>query len=56
MGLNELHMPDLWKETALGTVAVEEAGASASGVSYAEGRKPTTFLYHRQAGEGRNTV
>lgn len=49
-------MPDLWKETALGTVAVEEAGAPASGVSYAEGREPTAFLYHRQAGEGRNTA
>lgn len=25
MGLNELHMPDLWKEMIWGTVAVEEA-------------------------------
>lgn len=34
----------------------KQAGASASGVSYTEGREPTTVLYHRQAGEGRNTV
>lgn len=49
-------MPNLWKEMTLGTVAVEKAGASASGVSYAERREPTAFLYHRQAGEGRNTA
>lgn len=33
---NELHMPDLWKETMLGTVAGMSLRASASAVSYLE--------------------
>lgn len=38
-------MSDLWKDSALGTVAVEEAGASASGVSYSRGGKGTDHIF-----------